>query len=126
MMRRPGAATSGVCGELAELWVQGLSSPHDASCGCGGMAMPTFDPAGIERDLLDYLLGKYRVGSPEGLAEFITDRRDHPGSIRFENWLAALGDASLPEDARTRLVADLKFFLDSFAEQARPRIGVCY
>lgn len=126
LMRRPASAARGGSDDLAELWVRGMTSPHAVNCGCGGMAMPEFDPAGIERDLLDYLLGKYGEGAPEGVADFLRERRDHPGALRFENWLARLGEARLAEGSRERLTADLRLFLDSFAEQARPRVGVCY
>ena len=126
LMRRPASVARGGPDELAELWVRGMTAPHSVNCGCGGMAMPQFDPTGIERDLLDYLLGKYGDAAPEGVADFLRARRDHPGAQRFENWLARLNDAPLADGSRERLTADLRLFLESFAEQARPRVGVCY
>ncbi len=126
LMRRPGAAAPDGFGELASLWIEGLNAPHDAGCGCGGMAPPLLDASDLEHDLLDYLLGKYGAGAPEGLADFVGARRENAGRERFEAWLASLGATPLSEDARARLVADLRLFLVSFAERARPRIGVCY
>ena len=126
LLRRPGAAAPDEFGELANLWIAGLNAPHDVGCGCGGMAGPVFDASDLEVDLLDYLLGKYRAGAPEGLADFLLDRRDNRANGRFETWVAGLGAARLSEQARARLAADLRVFLVSFAERARPRIGVCY
>jgi len=121
---RPTGEQAGEFGQLAALWVEGLSAPHDAACGCGGMAMPILDPADIETDVLDYLIGKYR-DAPE-LAAFLRQRRDHRAGVRFEAWLAGLGDAPLNSDARARLTADLRIFLESFAARGRPRVGICY
>jgi len=125
LLRRPAPGASGAYGELAALWVEGLNAPHAADCGCGGMAAPALDPASVEWDVLDYLIGKYRVDAPE-LAAYLGERRGQSSQRPFEAWLASLAEAPLTPGAQDRLMTDLKTFLDSFAARGRPRVGICY
>jgi len=123
-LRKPSASAADGCARLAELWVEGLNAPHDAGCGCGGMAMPALDGGEIELDVLGYLAGKHR-DAPE-LTAFLDTRKSARGAARFEDWLAGLDAADLPNEARARQVADLQIFLESFAARGRPRVGICY
>ena len=115
MSRRSGFGARDEFAELADLWIEGLAAPHDAGCSCGGLFMPTIAAADIERDFLGFLAGKYRdIGELRALVE------------AFENWLGGLRDAPLSPDARARLLADLRTFLESFSGRGRSRFGVCY
>ncbi len=125
MRLRSAPASQDEFGRLATLWVEGLAAPHDASCGCGGMAAPALEAADVEKDVLDFLIGKYRADA-SALVDFLRERRDHRGPTRFEAWIGALEDAPLEPKFRARLEGDLRVFLESFAARGRPRVGVCY
>ena len=124
MSRRSGSGARDEFAELADLWIEGLAAPHDAGCSCGGMYMPSIAAADIERDFLGFLAGKYR--DIDELRTLIADRATGPRAEAFENWLAGLGAAPLSTDARTRLLTDLRTFLESFSGRDRSRFVVCY
>ena len=124
MSRRSGFGARDEFAELADLWIEGLAAPHDAGCSCGGLFMPTIAAADIERDFLGFLAGKYRdIGE---LRALVAARAAAPRGEAFENWLGGLRDEPLSPDARARLLADLRTFLESFSGRGRSRFGVCY
>ena len=123
-LRRSNAARDAF-GELAELWIGGLSANHDASCACAGLFEPV-DARSIEADFCAILADRYRRETLRELIELLERRAARRDDAPFERWIDSLRDAGLSEPAQTRLVADLRVFLESFAGHGRPRIGVCY
>ncbi len=115
---------------LAELWTLGLQSGHDAGCGCGGMFAPALSARIIEEDFLDYLVGRYQKEKLSALETFVTLRRGGggPGAAppSFERWIASLDGAPLEPAARSRLLADIRIFVESLAGGARRGPGICY
>jgi hypothetical protein len=112
---------------LAVLWREGLATPHDAGCGCGGMMMPALDAQTIEEDFLDYLHARYTAARQMALAAFLDQRRASTDDAKppFEEWIADLAETPLSDEDRTRLGDDIRTFLISLGDAGR-RVGICY
>ena len=115
--------------ELGALWLQGLNTSHDAGCGCGGLFAPELNSRTIEEDFLDYLCARYEREKLSDLAACVDSRRRELSQCAsmssFERWIEALGDAPIVEASRTRLIADIRTFVESMGG-ARRTPGICY
>ncbi len=111
---------------LADLWIEGINAPHDAGCACGGLFALSLDRTSIERDFLQILAARYRDEQRDALLTLVENRLAHVDATPFDAWLAGLRDAPLADEARARLVADLRVFLESLASAGRRGVGPCY
>jgi len=110
-----GASGSPLTGaDLARKWADAdVFSPAFAGCMCAGGFHIPIDASAVAQDLLIYLEDKYRSAGETTLADFLARSLEH--AHHFGDWLAALDEADLPQQASALLMEDLRTTLVSMS-----------